>query len=854
MSNRGSPGTRGFCQIPAGLLVFGALLWPGLAQAEPKDDARRHFLAGLQAAQAKQYEIALEEFLAAQDAWPHPNTLYNIARAYTDLGQLDRAVAYYRLFQEAAPDKAGDVLGVIAVLEARQRQSAPAEPAVAPPGAGALTSSAELARLQALAVELAALSETLARRGPAATPPAEPAAPPEGPPPDSTVATGADPAEAASEALPEELPLMSDAYERVVVTASRYGQDPLDSPSTITVITQEEIRLSGATNLPDLLRRVAGVDVMSLAAGEPNLSIRGFNRELSNKVLVLIDGRSVYLDFLGTVLWSAMPIGLHEIERIEVIRGPGSAIYGANAVTGVINILTRRPGAEGNVLSAEGGAPGYVQADALFSGESGPALWRFSGGYHQVNRWSRLATVAEGGTVTSWTDDQDTSVSMIRADGRVDLPFASRGLASVSGGYSGGRDEFYALGVLGNYGMDQESSYARADLAFEPVHLRVFHNRFDGYTSPWLTDVGSLDLGTDVESTTTDAEAEYLGDFKTGKVEHRLNFGLSYRYKTATWAYLDPDSIAEHHAAAFVQEQARIGRVQLVGSLRADRHPLVDIDKTLSPRAAAILRIAPNTSVRASAGTAFRSPAFLESYLALQLPSDVAGVHIVSTGSTSLLPERIFTGELGVHDESTSLHTADAAIYVNRVAGLIALGSVEPAIESLDAETGGFVAGYTRFGNQDTLYTALGAEAEGRLFPADGLDIYLNGTWERIIEQDGQTIQADLSTSEWKFNLGSTYRTPWRVDVGAHLHYVSPQVWRLREFDAEGQVINPEEAVQGRVIVAGRLGLRLLEDESLEVAATVWNPAGFVESGRFREHPKGQLVGGRAYGSATWRF
>jgi iron complex outermembrane receptor protein len=88
----------------------------------------------------------------------------------------------------------------------------------------------------------------------------------------------------------------SEAYGRVVVTASRYGQDPLDSPSSVTILTEDDIRQSGATSIPDLLRQVVGVDVMALSSGKPDVSIRGFNRELSNKVLVLVDGRSVYLD------------------------------------------------------------------------------------------------------------------------------------------------------------------------------------------------------------------------------------------------------------------------------------------------------------------------------------------------------------------------------------------------------------------------------------------------------------------------------------------------------------------------------------------------------------------------------
>ena len=96
----------------------------------------------------------------------------------------------------------------------------------------------------------------------------------------------------------------------------------------------------------------------AMSAAQPDLSIRGFNRELSNKVLILVDGRSVYWDFIGTTFWSTLPVAMSEIERVEVIRGPGSAVYGANAMTGVVNIITKAPGSEpGTRLQLTGGYP-----------------------------------------------------------------------------------------------------------------------------------------------------------------------------------------------------------------------------------------------------------------------------------------------------------------------------------------------------------------------------------------------------------------------------------------------------------------------------------------------------------------
>src|SRR5690606_31059305 len=117
-------------------------------------------------------------------------------------------------------------------------------------------------------------------------------------------------------------------------------------------------------------------DAMQLASGHTDVSIRGFNREVANKVLVLVDGRSTYLDFIGTTLWETIPVTLEEIERIEVIRGPGSAVYGANAVTGVINIITRTPGEGSNHLLFEAGMPSYARGSMLVTGRSNGVGYR----------------------------------------------------------------------------------------------------------------------------------------------------------------------------------------------------------------------------------------------------------------------------------------------------------------------------------------------------------------------------------------------------------------------------------------------------------------------------------------------
>ncbi len=129
--------------------------------------------------------------------------------------------------------------------------------------------------------------------------------------------------------------------EITVVSASRKSQSLADVTSAVFVITQEDIRRSGATTIPDLLRMVPGVQVASIDGNSWAISIRGFNGTFANKLLVMIDGRSVYTPLYGGVFWDVQDSLLENIERIEVIRGSGGTMWGANAVNGVINIITK---------------------------------------------------------------------------------------------------------------------------------------------------------------------------------------------------------------------------------------------------------------------------------------------------------------------------------------------------------------------------------------------------------------------------------------------------------------------------------------------------------------------------------
>src|SRR5450631_236443 len=142
-----------------------------------------------------------------------------------------------------------------------------------------------------------------------------------------------------------------------VTSVSKRGQRLGKTAASVYVITAEDIRRSGLSILPEMLRLAPGVQVARSSSGSWAISIRGFNDDSANKLLVLIDGRSVYNQLASGVNWDIQAIPPADIERIEVIRGPGAALWGTNAVNGVINIITKSAqDAPGGLITAEGGS------------------------------------------------------------------------------------------------------------------------------------------------------------------------------------------------------------------------------------------------------------------------------------------------------------------------------------------------------------------------------------------------------------------------------------------------------------------------------------------------------------------
>lgn len=158
--------------------------------------------------------------------------------------------------------------------------------------------------------------------------------------------------------LPDDLTDMSlEALMNIEVTSvSKKPQKQSEAAAAIFVITNDDLRRWGVTNIPEALRRVPGIEVARIDANKWAITSRGFNSRFANKLLVLIDGRSVYTPLFAGVYWDSQDVVLEDVDRIEVIRGPGGTLWGANAVNGVINIITKNAAdTQGNMVSVTAG-------------------------------------------------------------------------------------------------------------------------------------------------------------------------------------------------------------------------------------------------------------------------------------------------------------------------------------------------------------------------------------------------------------------------------------------------------------------------------------------------------------------
>ena len=269
--------------------------------------------------------------------------------------------------------------------------------------------------------------------------------------------------------------------------------------------------------------------------------MRGFNQRLSNKVLVLVDGRSVYVDLLGSTFWATLPIGVEDIERIEVVRGPGSALYGADAFNGVVNIITKAPGRgrqrrQRRLRQPERGARhGLVdrarRASSRTACRPASTTCRAGAARSRPNR----------NVVHTYVNDQDMS-----GQHRPHRRRRSRGsfgkdiVAGVSARYDGGQTEILGDGPINDdVIIGEQTQDATAYLKSKHFEVRELLDAHDRAERAQRRADRPVAPPVDLQPNVVDAEAQYIANFETGRgIEHDLHVGVAYRLKHVEWTYL----------------------------------------------------------------------------------------------------------------------------------------------------------------------------------------------------------------------------------------------------------------------------------------------------------------------------
>jgi len=320
--------------------------------------------------------------------------------------------------------------------------------------------------------------------------------------------------------------------EETVSIAARHEQPISEAPSNVYVITDEDIRQSGASDLPTVLRRVPGLEVMQMTGADFNVSVRGDNQPSANKLLVIVDGRSIYVDVQGTVYWKTIPVTVPEIKRIEVQKGPASVLYGFNAFDGVINIVTKSPEEmKGATAQFGGGAYGTISSAAVYANSYKNLGLRLSYGHDQNQQW-------RNGSALAYRDNKFNIQTEYAFGGDSKLSFAG-GLVDVN------KFDGFVVATAVEGGARPTLGYAHAIYERPNFFVRAFWNSYN-FSGPVITNpllapfLSTPDRQFNPINTmrghTYNIESQHSIEFGA---TNRLTYGIHYRYNTLSSNYID---------------------------------------------------------------------------------------------------------------------------------------------------------------------------------------------------------------------------------------------------------------------------------------------------------------------------
>jgi iron complex outermembrane recepter protein len=342
-----------------------------------------------------------------------------------------------------------------------------------------------------------------------------------------------------------------------ITSVSKREERVLQADSAIYVITHEDIRRSGVTHVAEALRMAPGVNVAQANANKWAVSVRGFQGVFSNKLLVLLDGRSVYSPLFAGVYWDVQDLMLEDVERIEVIRGPGATLWGANAVNGVINIITKNSqSTQGGVVAGTGGEETRALTSVRYGGNVGKKI--------NYRVYAKYGDRDDSKLFHSDTDAKDAWKD-IRGGFRVDWLESKENTITAQGDYYDGSYE-------------QRATTSTLTAPFAQTITKDAHVSGGNLLGRWqhrFSDTSDMALQLYYDRTVRD-ESFGRQEHNTGDIDfnhhlqldrHELIYGLSYRivdedlnFNVASFA---PNHDLRHVASAFLQDDISIIRDRL---------------------------------------------------------------------------------------------------------------------------------------------------------------------------------------------------------------------------------------------------------------------------------------------------
>ncbi len=627
--------------------------------------------------------------------------------------------------------------------------------------------------------------------------------------------------------------------EETVSIASQHEQPISQAPSNVYVITDEEIRRSGATDVPTLLRRVPGLEVMQMTGADFNVSVRGDNQPFARRLLVMVDGRSIYIDALGFVFWKVLPVTLPEIKRIEVLKGPVSAVYGFNAVDGVINIITKTPEEmKGTTLQFGGGEIGTISSAAVHAGVRNNFGYRLSYGHDEAGQWSNGNQLAYRSNIVN---------------AQADYALALQTHLQFSGGFAEANPFQGPLDILNPNRTMPRLAYARLLAEHRDFKVSAFWNSTnDNPTYPGgppptkilqFTDPSGQN-NTYVHSNAYNLDLQHSWRFWP---THRLNYGVNYRV-IQTSSGVAAQSTTENRLGLFAQEEWQpVAWFSAVAGVRYDMDTF--INPTVSPRIALIYAPLEGHTVRAGYSVAYRSPTIFEEQLVGQLqinlpPPNPSPSLVTVTPSQNLKPERFETYELEYQGWFYAHRIRlRSSLYYNRLTDVIAFVS-----------SNGLAMRINSPGKADFYGGDVGVE----WLVSRWLTIFANYSYQQISQT--LTDVAQRATPHSKVNGG--LRGNWDNGMNAEVttFYVSSTRYPLGDgFQAVVPFFPPGTPVtSGQVrsytLLNLHLGYRFWQEAApagyrreAEIAVSVFNALHDTH----QEHPIGDLLGTRVMGWLT---